>query len=119
MATQQSTEEFTPIAPVISFGYKPRPEIKKLHSLVGKLSESGIAQITGAALHIFSKHPRFPLPPSMTTEGISEAAEHLLRIAELISTDGLRELALFAGAIDAELPRQRMVAAKVINFTGK
>jgi len=117
LATQNCTDKpLAGITSVTAFERKPRPAIKSLVDIVGSLDDNGIARLCGYADGLLSKRPRFPMDISVATDGLSDMAVHLLAMAELIDSVGVRELATRAKSL---APRQKECQAKIISLVNR
>lgn len=77
---------------IVAFENKPREQLYRLLSDCEELNDSGMRILSEIVSSVPDEYPRYPLPPSVSTNGLRNEVVHVLRTAELVSDDGLVEI---------------------------
>ena len=105
---------------VVAFAKKPRNQIYKLIELSDQLNDDGLRILSRVTPDLAGKYPRYPVGLSVTTGGLRYDVVNLLKIAELVSDEGLQKMlekALeIATMYDGEYSRRPKAGAIIINL---
>lgn len=77
---------------VIALHRPPRPALLLLMQAVAGMSYTALNVLAYTSDSYAGNYPRFPVPPSLDTVGMNSNAAKLVRIAELISDEGLEKM---------------------------
>jgi hypothetical protein len=77
---------------VIAFENKPREQIYRLQESCDEINDEGMYVLSGIVSLLPGKYPRYPLPPSVSSNGLRNEVVNVLRTAELVSDDGLVQM---------------------------